>query len=410
MAGDALLGQWNLQDKGREVFKMTDRIEMGQLANFFFNRVGIVLYYLCIVVYLYGDLSIYAVAIPKAFAAVVCKNSTYSSSASSNSTNLTLLYTYATPTNMSSRNATNLTKLSLEECFGSNTITKKEAYYVFLGAFTILLGPFVFFNVQKTKYLQITTSITRYIALGMMVGIALDGIINHGHRYTPPVFNITQIPNLFGALVYAFMCQHSLPSMITPISKKRGLTVLLGFDFIAAALFYALITFTAINRFDHKDIDDEYSNNFSPDVAPAVPSYYIRLFPVFTLSTSFPIIGVTLRNNLKLLFHREGREFPFVIDRIVFPLAALIPPVALAFVTENLELLVGITGSYAGVGVQYVIPAMLVWCARHKMKNVVYYNNPHQSVFGSDKWVCIVCFWAIASWIMVTVNNIVSHV
>jgi hypothetical protein len=129
---DALLGQWNLQDKGREVFKMTDRIEMGQLANFFFNRVGIVLYYLCIVVYLYGDLSIYAVAIPKAFAAVVCKNSTYSSSASSNSTNLTLLYTYATPTNMSSGNATNLTKLSLEECFGSNTITKKEAYYVFL--------------------------------------------------------------------------------------------------------------------------------------------------------------------------------------------------------------------------------------------------------------------------------------
>jgi hypothetical protein len=71
VAGDALLGQWNLQDKGREVFKMTDRIEMGQLANFFFNRVGIVLYYLCIVVYLYGDLSIYAVAIPKAFAAVV---------------------------------------------------------------------------------------------------------------------------------------------------------------------------------------------------------------------------------------------------------------------------------------------------------------------------------------------------
>jgi hypothetical protein len=38
VAGDALLGQWNLQDKGREVFKMTDRIEMGQLANFFFNR------------------------------------------------------------------------------------------------------------------------------------------------------------------------------------------------------------------------------------------------------------------------------------------------------------------------------------------------------------------------------------
>ena len=242
----------------------------------------------------------------------------------------------------------------------------------------------------------------------MMVWIALEGILREGKHVTPTAFKITHIPNLFGALVYSFMCQHSLPSMITPISKKKGLTVLLGLDFITAAVFYALITFTAISRFDN--IDDEYSNNFTPDVAATVPSYYIRLFPVFTLSTSFPIIGVTLRNNLKLLFHRDGREFPFVIDRIFFPLAALLPPVALAFATENLELLVGITGSYAGVGVQYVVPAMLVWCARRKMTQAGHYNNPHRSVFGSNKWVYIVCVWAVASWIMVTVNNIVSHV
>ena len=43
---------------------------------------------------------------------------------------------------------------------------------------------------------------------------------------------------------------------------------------------------------------------------------------------------------------------------------ALLPPMALAFVTNSLEFLVGITGSYAGAGIQYVVPALLVYNGR----------------------------------------------
>ena len=35
--------------------------------------------------------------------------------------------------------------------------------------------------------------------------------------------------------------------------------------------------------------------------------YFLSLFPVFTLSTNFPIIAITLRNNLKSLFLTEGK-------------------------------------------------------------------------------------------------------
>lgn len=244
-----------------------------------------------------------------------------------------------------------------------------------------------------------------------MVVIALIGTVQHGHRVTPSLFNVFHLPNLFGSLVYAFMCQHSLPSLITPIRKKKGLTFLLGFDFLTVTVFYALIVYTAIIRFPVSVINDEYTNNFDTHIAPLFPSYFIRLFPVFTLSTNFPIIGVTLRNNLKSLFHREGQDIPFIIDRIVYPLAAILPPVAVAFATDNLEFLVGITGSYAGVGVQYVVPAMLVWCGRHKLfARIGHYNNHHRSVFSGKVWIVIVCVWAVASWIMVTVNNIVSRV
>ncbi|CAL4234750.1 unnamed protein product, partial [Meganyctiphanes norvegica] len=75
---------------------------------------------------------------------------------------------------------------------------------------------------------------------------------------------------------------------------------------------------------------------------------FLLLFPVFTLSTNFPIIAITLRNNLKGLFLRETRRYSFFTSRCLFPLLAIIPPTIIAIITSNVEFLVGITGAYAG--------------------------------------------------------------
>ena len=111
--------------------------------------------------------------------------------------------------------------------------------------------------------------------------------------------------------------------------------------------------------------------------------YFLALFPVLTLSSSFPIITVTLRNNLKSLFGRENDTGLF--SRLFFPVLAMAPPVTLAAFTDDLETLVGITGrwihtsimwwnnlnfSYAGAFIQYVIPVALVYCSRRVIKTV----------------------------------------
>ena len=92
--------------------------------------------------------------------------------------------------------------------------------------------------------------------------------------------------------------------------------------------------------------------------------YFLSLFPVFTLSTNFPIIAITLSNNLRSLFLTDGRMYSYWIRNFLFPVLALLPPTAVAMVTNSLEFLVGITGSYAGAGIQYVVPAALVYYAR----------------------------------------------
>ncbi|EDL34469.1 mCG6601, isoform CRA_d, partial [Mus musculus] len=54
------------------LFEITDRVEMGQMASMFFNKVGVNLFYFCIITYLYGDLAIYAAAVPVSLMQVTC--------------------------------------------------------------------------------------------------------------------------------------------------------------------------------------------------------------------------------------------------------------------------------------------------------------------------------------------------
>lgn len=55
----------DLSSIDRYNFDITERVELGELANIFFPKVLVRIFYMCIAVYLYGDLSIYLAAIAK---------------------------------------------------------------------------------------------------------------------------------------------------------------------------------------------------------------------------------------------------------------------------------------------------------------------------------------------------------
>lgn len=247
----------------------------------------------------------------------------------------------------------------------------------------------------------------------MMIILALIRIgKDHGAGH-PPVASLSGVPNLFGVCVYSFMCQHSLPSLVTPISNKKRVGSLVLFDYVLILGFYVLLSFTAIFCFDSSLLYDMYTLNFTDncDVLDIpVLRYFLGLFPVFTISTNFPIIAVTLRNNWKTLFHRDGGTYPWVVDRVVFPLITLVPPIVVAFCTHNLESLVGITGSYAGTGIQYIVPAFLVFYARRHLEPVMGRDaiNKHRSPFRHSFWVWFVLLWAAFCLMFVTANIILT--
>ena len=53
-------------------YAISYRYELGDMANLFFNKLGVTLYYIAIILYLYGDMSIYLVTVPKSMLNVTC--------------------------------------------------------------------------------------------------------------------------------------------------------------------------------------------------------------------------------------------------------------------------------------------------------------------------------------------------
>lgn len=221
------------------------------------------------------------------------------------------------------------------------------------------------------------------------------------------------IPGLFGVCVYSFMCHHSLPALVAPISNKTRLNWSLSFDYILIASFYLLLALTGSFAFQH--LDDLYTLDFGPretgDCSKTtndyllLSEYFLALFPVFTLSTSFPIIAITLRNNLQTLFiGADNSSYNFCLRKMIFPILAIIPPYAIAMTTKNLKLLVGITGSFAGAGIQYLIPTFLVYYARKKTSKVIGLGvkNKFISPFAGQCWLVFVVIWAFACMIFVS--------
>lgn len=237
-----------------------------------------------------------------------------------------------------------------------------------------------------------------------MVILAVIRISEKKSTHRAEIFAIDALPNFFGVAVYSFMCQHSLPSIITPVNNKKRINYVIFGDFFSVLMFYLLLVMTATFAFKAGDIKDLYTLSFTD--APAFFNYFLELFPVFTLSTSFPIIAITLRENLKSLFLDKDREYGLFMRRFFFPLVTIIPPIIIAFATDDVELLVSITGTYAGAIIQYVIPVMLVFYGRRAIRaKLGSYSNSLHSPFRHQLWVYVIIVWYFVCLVFVTVNK-----
>jgi len=397
---------------GQDLFDITDRScsEMAALAGTFFTPLGEKFFYLTLIIYLYGDLCIYAAAVPVSLQNVVCPK------------------------------GENATRGAEAPCPALKFagVTVGGSYYVFLVIFILCLGPFTYVGISKTKYLQMFTTAMRWITFILLISLCIAGITGAGGHVSdfevyaqstttrtpsklPTHFTAASLSGttfMFGASVYSFMCQHSLPSLVSPISNQERTGRMLFVVFVVVALFYILLVFSAMFRFEADALENKYYKGVYTLVWQKFPSTFVsiflQMFPVFVLSTNFPIISITLRNNLITLGTKMfgSNQNPIVL-RYVYPTLAIGPPVVVALFTNDVGSLISITGSYAGTGIQYIIPAMALLRARRTARETLGVRlieaNNKRSPFGQgNAMILIVLLWAAACLVLVTWNHIKS--
>lgn len=373
-------------------FSLDDKFELGDMAALFFRPWGRLLFYLCMSVYLYGDLAIYNAAVSKSITDVVCGRN-----ASGNLTG-------------SSEDDDIVIENDDDYCWEGG-LHRHSFYRLSMVAFVCLLGPFVFFNLTKTKSLQLLTAVFRWLAFFIMIVLACLRFVNGTADGQPPVADWIQVPNLFGACIYSFMCHHSIPSLVAPIRQKDRIKGALGIDYLGVSCFYLLLAMTGSFAFRH--LQDLYTLNFVPDdggVFLKLVEYFLALFPVFTLGASYPIIGITLRNNLKILLEDVLVPNSPGVSKFIFPLLTVVPPLLVTLNTENIKALVRFTGSYAGAGIQYLIPVALIYLGRKKTQAVLgnHIPNRFQSPFKHGAWLLVVVGWTVLCISLVTMTFIRS--
>jgi hypothetical protein len=90
----------------------------------------------------------------------------------------------------------------------------------------------------------------------------------------------------------------------------------------------------------------------------------------------------------------------------LFPIVAVIPPLLLTYFMEDIAILIEFTGSYAGTGIQYLIPTFLVITARRHCVGLLGLGvvNKYKSPFSHVAWGVFVLLWSFVCLVLVTVN------
>ena len=101
--------------------------------------------------------------------------------------------------------------------------------------------------------------------------------------------------------MFTFMCHHSIPSIVVPLADKRKALRIFFVDYIIVLLCNISIVLMAVLNKPASEIIGLYTLNFSNHPVEALAKF-LSLYPVFTLSSNFPLICITLRNNLMTVF------------------------------------------------------------------------------------------------------------
>lgn len=306
---------------------------------------------------------------------------------------------------------------------GGWTLSSAHAAVVF----ACIVVPLSASDLTEQIHVQLAMSVVRFAALAIMIFSALYAIYADpfdGERLetpadAPPYLSTLSLVNLggFGVMfstgVFSQLFQHSVPGLLAPLGAKNQEKAgsIFGSTLVTTMLFYMALGSVCSLYFGTK-VSSSVNLNWADfswgfDVSEGAPtpmwtralSMLVVIFPALDTLSVFPLISVTLGDNIAASVPRTWRMSPSARAtlKVVCRFVAAVPPLLIAVFVSDLSLTLQLSG-VAGVYVAFFAPALLQLSSRRAFPD----PNIYSGWFSSDAFVyAVLVFGALAFMILV---------
>lgn len=283
-----------------------------------------------------------------------------------------------------------------EEFFGAC----RPNYWIYLVIYSIIMMYLTIKGLREQRWMQAALTIMRFVIMFLIIVTCLaliatsSNIKNNDHVSfeMPPLVNARNILGSIPNIAFAFVYQLQFPSIAEFLKDKeknlKKIVLLVGITSYVVYFFIAMIVPVAIHNVNPEcSIEySEYSAGYSQSDRPAwtyIIAYIVVLFPAIDVFSSFPVMAITVADNLQTI--REGvsnEDFENKSNQKLYRIFAVVVPVFVGFFMFDLSEIVSWVGMVGFLLVQVVIPILHIF-TREIIDTPSPYNAPfYNKVFN----------------------------
>eukprot|EP00466_Bigelowiella_natans_P013814 jgi/Bigna1/56269/estExt_Genewise1Plus.C_900038 len=316
-----------------------------------------------------------------------------------------------------------------------------STYLLFMGIFAAVVIFLVLMDMSEQATVQKYLTLYRVLALGAMfvtlvVKVNEDGLPAMEHRARLiGAWNLGEFAKGFGPCMLAINCHYNIPNVIQPLRSKANVRVVPQLALGVAIVLYLFLGILGALAFDN--ISPMVSLNWASYTAcgggwdlciddAAAPYYagarriyahtirlFIVLFPVFNIISTYPMICLTLGDNITLAVPDSvKRRISHTTVTGIARICCVLPPIALAAVFKKLDVIFSIAGIF-GFTLQLTMPCYLNlltidYCEETYGKG----SSVTPFSLGFLSWRCVVQALFLLSFVMVGIAfvNVLPHI
>jgi amino acid permease len=190
--------------------------------------------------------------------------------------------------------------------------SSNSSYFFYIALFAAIVIPFTCMELNEQVYTQVFLACCRLLVIVAMVSSALVAYLTHDqildHTTPSPMFDLSGILEILPIAAYAFAFTQSIPALSEPVADKTQLASIFRFTVLACLVGYTTIGVSVALAFG-SSVEPSCNLNwlaYSGGRALGEPvaylaqaiRLYVVIFPALDVASAFPLMAITLGNNL----------------------------------------------------------------------------------------------------------------